>query len=167
MKENWKKGISMMELIVTVAVIGIFTGLSTIGVQYIQSGNVKAAAQTIDSNLSKLKYDAHSQATMPVMYIYMENGFYYMQCNKDGLNRDALIAGNGKKLCNSNCKIQYDDTHTVGASDIIKIAYKKGTGGFSSLSTPRNNIIISNANGTHAYKITIVFETGKHYLEKA
>ena len=65
MKEMRTKGVTMIELIVTIAIIGIFTGLSSIGVGYIQSGNVKSAAQTINSDLSKLKYDAKSSCLWP------------------------------------------------------------------------------------------------------
>ncbi len=166
MREMRTKGVTMIELIVTIAIIGIFTGLSSIGVGYIQSGNVKSAAQTINSDLSKLKYDARSKAATPVMYLYKVGNDYYMYCTAKNVTSTDFNANNGTKLCNQNCVIKFDGAE-LGASGVAKIAYKKGSGGFSTDSTVSNEITVEKSSGDGVkYRIVLVKETGKHYIEK-
>lgn len=166
MKEMRTKGVTMIELIVTIAIIGIFTGLSSIGVGYIQSGNVKSAAQTINSDLSKLKYDAKSSAATPAMYLYKVGDSYYIYCTARNVTPTDLNANNGTKLCNKNCVIKFDGAE-LGASDYKKIVYKKGSGGFSTASTVSGEITVEKAGGDGVkYRIVLVKETGKHYIEK-
>lgn len=170
MKENRTKGLSMIELIIVISIIGLMTGFATIGLGYVQSGNIRSAAMSIDSSLSQLKYDAMSKEEMPFMYIYKANGKYYMYCSKTEVAASALTAANGSQLCNSNCQITFNGGTTVDSGSYIKIAYKK-SGGLSSksnLSSNISDITVSKANGSgKSYKITIYKETGKHTIADA
>lgn len=166
MKKNHNKGFSMIEMIIVIAIIGVFTGLASIGFGYIKSGNVKAAAQNLDSSLSKLKYDAMSKANMPYLYVYKTGGKYYTMCTAKTVQDADFVADNGELLCNGNCVITYDGGTALAEGKHIKIAYKKGSGGFSSSSDVKQEIVVENEEGTVSYTITIVFETGKHYVEQ-
>lgn len=167
MKENRTKGLSMIELIIVISIMGLMTGFATIGFGYIQSGNIRSAAMSINSSLSQLKYDAMSKEDMPFMYIYKANGQYYMYCSKGEVASSELTAANGSVLCNSNCKITFNGGTTVDTGSYIRIAYKK-SGGLSSksnLSNDISDITISKASGSgSSYKITIYKETGKHTM---
>ena len=81
MKDNRTKGFSMIELIIVIAIIGIMTAMATLGFGYIQSGNVRAAANSIVADLSQMKYDAMSKQDKPFMYIYKVGGKYYSYCS--------------------------------------------------------------------------------------
>lgn len=70
----------MIELIIVVAIIGIFTALAGMGFGYLKAGNVKSAARNIDATLTKLKLDTMKQNKQPVMYIYRKGSDYYMHC---------------------------------------------------------------------------------------
>lgn len=159
------KGFSMIELIIVVAIIGIFTGLVSIGFGYIQSGNIRSAAQTINSNLSKLKYDAMSKENKQYMYIYQYGNGYYFLCSDQ--EKASLSLGDGQLICNASCSITVDGGTPIG-TDPMRIAYKKGSGGFdTSKSTITQDITIKRNDGTGTgYVVKLVTETGKHYVER-
>lgn len=170
MKENRTKGLSMIELIIVIGIIGIMTAFATITMAYVQSGNIRSAAMSINSNLSQLKYDAMSKEEMPFMYIYKANGKYYMYSSKKKAAPSDLTAANGSEICNSNCKITYNGGTAVDTGSYIEIAYKK-SGGLSSqsnLSSGISDITVSKADGSgKRYVITIYTETGKHTMTNA
>lgn len=166
MKENRTKGFSMIEMIVVICIIGIMTAMATLGLGYIQSGNIRSAANSISSDLSRLKYDAMSKEDMPFMYIYNVGGKYYVYCSEKEVAATELTAANGTSLCNSNCKITFNGGTEVASGNYISIAYKK-SGGLSTkskLTNEINDITVSKADGSGAYVITIYKETGKHTL---
>lgn len=161
------KGFSMIELIIVVAIIGIFTGLVSIGFGYIQSGNLRSAAQTINSNLSKLKYDAMSKENKQYMYIYQTGNGYYFLCSDQEESSLSFTSGVGQQICNSSCSITVDGGTPIGTTP-KRIAYKKGSGGFdTSKSTITQDITIKKSDGTGTgYVVKLVTETGKHYVER-
>lgn len=161
------KGFSMIELIIVVAIIGIFTGLVSIGFGYIQSGNIRSAAQTINSTLSKLKYDAMSKENKQYMYIYQAGNGYYLLCSDQEASSLSFTAGNGQLICNTSCSVTVDGGTAIGTSP-KRIAYKKGSGGFdTSKSTITQEITIKRSDGTGSgYVVHLVTETGKHYVER-
>ena len=168
MKDNRTKGFSMIELIIVIAIIGIMTAMATLGFGYIQSGNVRAAANSIVADLSQMKYDAMSKQDKQFMYIYKVGGKYYSYCSASEVTNPSsvLTASNGTSLCNSNCKITYDGGIELAPGNYITIAYKK-SGGLSSKSSftrDISDITVSKADGSGKYVITIYKETGKHTL---
>lgn len=167
MKENRTKGFSMIELIIVICIIGIMTAMATLGFGYIQSGNIRAAANNIASDLSQLKYDAMSKEEMPFMYIYKANGKYYIYCSEKRAQAADLTAANGSSLCNSNCKITFNGGTEVASGTYVEIAYKK-SGGLSTksnLSNDISDITVSKADGSgKSYVITIFKETGKYTM---
>ena len=160
------KGFSMIELIIVVAIIGIFTGLASIGFGYIQSGNIRSAAQTLNSTLTQLKYDAMSKENKQYMYIYQAGNGYYFMCSDKDASSLSFTTSNGQLLCNTNCTITVDGGTSIGTTP-MKIAYKKGSGGFdTSKSTITQDITIKSSDGTGSYYVVhLVTETGKHYVE--
>lgn len=176
MKENRKKGFSMIELIVVVALIGIFTALATIAFGYIKSGNIKSTAKTIDSTLNKLKLDTMSKEKKPYMCIYKDGDDYYMLCTTNA--NEAPTSDNGQRIGNGNVSIKVDDA-TVGVNDKVYIAFKKGSGTFAesiNADNPKNtihkgksskaDIVVESADGDGtSYVIHLIKDTGKHYIE--
>ena len=112
MKTNRKKGFSMIELIVVVAIMGIFTALASIGFDYLKAGNVKSAAKTIDSTLTKLKLDTMSKEAKPYMCIYRDKNDYYIFCTTSD-KTETPSASNGQKIGNGNVKITINNSKTI------------------------------------------------------
>lgn len=162
MQKNRTKGFSMMEVIIVVAIIGLFTGLASIGLQYVQAGNIRSTAKSIDSNLTKLRLDTMRKEKTPIMYLYKVGSDYYMLCTTDtsvARNRD-----NGTQIGNANTKITVDGT-VLGATE-MEVKFKKGTGGFASDSDARSSIKVEKADGGGTtYEIELVPDTGKHSIK--
>lgn len=166
MRKNHHKGFSMIELIIVIAIIGIFTAMATLGFGYLQSGNVKSAAKNIDSTLTKLKLDTMKQSNQPVMYIYKKGSDYYMYCTANDFTvpgtGDAAV---GKKIGNSNVKITASkggSEQNLNTGGSFQIKFKKGNGAFSSDYT---HIYVRHSDGKGiTYDIEMVKETGKHFI---
>lgn len=177
MKKNRQKGFSMIEMIIVIAIMGIFTALATIGFGYLKSGNVKAAAKSIDSNLTKLKLDTMSQDKKPYMCLYKVGSDTYMLCTTD--TSITPNASNGQKIGNGNVEIYFGN-----ASNNLKeqlkgttkkyVAFKKGSGAFTEefddkkkktvVQDSDSTITVKTQKGT-AYVIHLIKDTGKHYIE--
>lgn len=171
MKKNRQKGFSMIEMIIVIAIMGIFTALATIGFGYLKSGNVKAAAKNIDSNLTKLKLDTMSKDKKPYMCIYKVGSDTYMLCTTD--TTITPNASNGQKIGNGNVEIVANGEKLSGSKKIY-VAFKKGSGAFTEefddrkkqtvVKNPDSTIVVKSQKGT-SYVIHMIRDTGKHYIE--
>lgn len=151
----------MIELIIVIAIIGIFTAVASLSLNYLKAGNVRSAAKTVDSNLSKLKLDTMSKEEKSYMYIYKSGGNYYMYCTTDA--SPSFSTTPGTKIGNDSVAISVDGTLLQQGSTCV-INYQKGSGAFASAP---GKIVFARADGTGtSYTLTIVKETGKHYIEK-
>ena len=160
--KNKHKGFSMIELIIAIAIIGIFTGLGSISFGYIRAGNVRSATKTVDSNLSRLRLDTMSKASKPYMYLYKLGNDYYMYCT-NSTSVDTSVA-NGTKIANDSIMIKVDGVPLSSANSPCKIGFQKGSGAFLSGTPQKISFSDSDGQGT-IYDLIIVNETGKHYIK--
>lgn len=171
MKNNRHKGFSMIELILVIGIMGIFTALSSIGFGYLQSGNVKSAARNIDATLTKLRLDTMKQTNSPTMYIYKKGSDYYMYCTANTF----LVPGEGsaavgQKIGNRNVTISAQkggSEKTLASGESFNIKFKKGSGAFSS--TDITHIYVKHTDDQGriqgiVYDIEMIPETGKHFI---
>lgn len=155
------KGFTMIELIIVIAIIGIFTALSTISLNYLHAGNIKSSAQKVNRVLTELKMDTMSRENRSFMYIYNKDDNYYMWCTTD--DTFSMLSAQGERIGNSSTRIVVDGNELTSGNH-VKIAFRKSNGAFIS-GTPER-IEFSKDDGSFKYVVTLVVETGKHYIDK-
>lgn len=183
MKDN-NKGFSLIEVIITLAIMAVLTGMLGLSFNYIQHANTRAAAKTVDSTISKLRFDVMSKKEKPYLYLYQIDGNSYMKIAADGGVGKELDKATGKLLCNGSVSImikryQCDTTgeklsgtdeekSLLGLGGIIRISYAKSSGAFivdDTSGTSYGYSQISFGDRVGDFAITLVKDTGKHYIE--
>jgi len=155
------KGFTMIELIIVIAIIGIFTALSTISLNYIHAGNIKSSAQKVNRALTELKMDTMSRDKKSYMYLYKKDSNYYMWCTTN--NTFSADSAAGERIGNSSTTITFNGSE-LKDGECKQISYLKSSGAFAK-GTP-SNITFSKDNGDFKYVVTLVVNTGKHYIDK-
>ncbi len=168
MKTN-QKGMTLVEIILVIAVIGILAGTSVSMIGHVHYANTKKAAEAVGTALDKQQAVTMSKEGKPYLYIYKLGAGYYMkqlgECltSFDGTKLDA----NGTKLSGNGTEIYLEsETGTLLAgTNFIRIRYKK-SGVFdkelASDGVENTNVEKIVIKGTGTYTITLVEETGKH-----
>ena len=72
------KGISLIELIVVMAIIGILIGSSFVAVQYIRFGDTKKCVAKIEDELDKLLVETMSKKEKRYFYLFKTTNGYYV-----------------------------------------------------------------------------------------
>ena len=164
-----QKGMSLVEIILVIALVGILAGTSVSMIGYVHYANTKKTVEAVDAALDKQQVNAMSKAGKSYLYIYKLSDGYYMKQLTDELTTfdGTKLDTNGKKLSGNGTEIYLESESgtLVDGSSFVRICYKK-TGIFDKEvlvdGTECTNVekIVVKGNGT--YTITLVEETGKH-----
>lgn len=190
------KGFSLVELIVAVLILGIVSGGAIMGFSVVYNARVSAASKIVMSQMKKARSTAMSLENSNIntdgtTAVYLEllvknNDVYADIYSSDGTSSKLLSS---EKV--SNDKIKYTLCNHVstmatplvigdGSSnyDIVRIYYKKGTGGISviysykadgtheSSQSPLAFDELNLEGSTDSEKIILVSVTGRSYLDK-
>ena len=174
MKKN-NKGMSLVEIIIVIAIVGILAVASFSMAGNIKYANTQKTVESIEDKLDNLQITTMSKATKQYLYIYRVGGSYYAKVSSTATSNrnDALFDDQGTKLSNSALTISYkphvgDSKVLVGSDNFIRICYNRAGAfyypgsGSTTLGTNCDKIYV---NGSREYVITLVEETGKHYVE--
>lgn len=166
MERDNNKGFSMVELIITVAIMAILTGSFVSAAGYLKYANAKAGAKKINTELSELRIDSMSKMNTPYMYLYNIGGSTYMKVvsgkDADKAIENGLLDTNTTKLGNSQIEVFCDGTKITEGTP-TKIYMDKSTGAF--ISCPKE-IKVASIDGHNTYVIKLVKSTGRHYMEE-
>ena len=170
MSKKWihdHKGMSLVEIIIVIEIIGILAGSSIAMFNIIKSANVKDTAATIDSQLDQLQMHTMSKSGNPFLYIYkLSDGYYTKVLNVNLASFDSTqLNTDGKKVAGNDIEIYRRVTGTTDelidtSGNFIRIAYRKSME-FSS-DTNTDSIVID---GKASYEISLMKETGKHIMK--
>lgn len=164
-----QKGVSLVELLIVVALMGILAGSAVALMNHVHYANTKKTIESIDTALDKQQSMAMSKSNDEYLYIYHLSDGYYMKLVPECI--DALdttkLDTNGTKIAGNGTEIRINSStgSLVDGDTIIRIKYKKvgvfdtGTDSSGAIKTNASSIVVS---GTGTYTITLVAETGKH-----
>lgn len=150
-----KRGFSLIELIITMAIMAIFAGAIIGGLAYINVGKTRKAAAKLNNEIASVQTATMTKKGVTYLYIYQtSNGVFCSSVNttldsgtdEDGdgipdgfkdrsaLNQYLNNGGSQKKLCDSSVKIKGSESGagetTLNENNMLKIGYSKSTGSF-------------------------------------
>lgn len=158
-KDN--RGVTLIELIMVVAIIGVLIGIMVAGFSLGRS-KVGAATNLIDSSLTQARNYTMTRVINYDFRLYVDNGYYMVQVG----GQDA------EKAMEAKIPIYYKTYaggHESGWTEVtgsgITIAFSESSGAMKQISpnTYYSKLCIGNPSGTYKV-ITLIFETGKHYV---
>ncbi len=161
--KNHNEGFSLVEFIVVIAILAIFTGVGISAFSYVGLANASKCSYKIDSGLTKLKSYNMSDADKTYMYIMHKNNGYYLAYSTNPSSPPSL--SKAEHIGNGSLLIKYDGTNILEGSSLeyVKIGINKKDGSFVYTSNPITKITIL---GKSDYLITMVQSTGKHVREQ-
>lgn len=166
MKDN--RGVSLVEIIVVIAIIGLLAVGATSGWNYINYADTSKCAKEINGLMIRTRVQAMSKEEKPYLYIYKKGTTYYSLVSTSNTfpsNPD------GSKLANKKVTISYTykdpvgslQVHEIGDGDYIKIDFDKSTGGF--VDTGIGAIEDIKIQGSSTYTIHLYKVTGKTKMQ--
>ena len=162
-KKNRKKhnnaGMSLVEIVVVVLIIGILSAGAVIGFSFINSRDASSAAENIMSTLERTKLDtlASKNSETVLLKLCKEDNHYYGIVMKDSTELDKI------ELAKNGVTITVKDTSggqtVISDSTSYELKYNKSNGSFESAA---NEIVVSGANTVTVRLVTL---TGRSYME--
>lgn len=177
------KGVTLIELLVTIAILSVMVGVSTLSLSLIHSKDAVQAARTIEGELSTLRmYSKNKEgdwcavitdtAAEKSVSVYQKTAEGQKLIEKEDLpNRVAIFyssSTDSEKKQYSYAKIVFD--HTRGSvqavlfgSDLsVLLAQPDNTGSVPAITY----ITTSNEQGNKTAEVSLVKVTGKHFVEE-
>lgn len=166
MRKKNNKGFSLIELVVTLAVMAIITVVSISIYSWIHSAKIKSASKTIDSTISELRSLTLSRSDEWKMTVNKETNNYRIVIYRGeiaggGINWSEYDTYHVSKAVDIYCKdaanqkIKIGESYGGGSKANIEIRYKKSDGSF--------DILQCNKSGSENFKIKdIYFEYGNY-----
>lgn len=183
MKKKNNKGFSLIEIVVTLALMAIITG-ATVGIySWIHSSKVKSASKTLDSAISELRSLTLSQSNEWKMTVSKGTGNYKVTISKgikNGLNtvwkdyKNYSIDDKVSIYCINPSGQKSEIGKNYGGVDNcnIVIEYQKSNGSYKTMVCNRTNSVNFNISDIYINytkydrKIHLVELTGKHSVDK-
>ncbi len=164
------KGFSFVELIITIAVMGLLAGASVGFFSYIRFANTTKAVKAVEEAINKLQMNNMSKANAETLYIYKLSDGYYLRSGSAAAVTSAgglsnFLSSSGQKIANSGITVSgslsSSDVSVTGNTDgaVIKITYKR-SGVFDSTTT-KTNVDKLFIKGTSEHTIKLLAGSGK------
>ena len=159
-----QKGMTLVEIILVIAIIGILAGTSVMMLGHLHYADTQKVIKTIDSSLDKLQMQSMSKAGDHYLYIYHLSDGCYMKILSDDLSSfdGSKLDSNGTKLANNTVSIYKDSASgtKVDGNQFMKVAYTKSL----TFDTTKTNVSAIVVSGGSDYTIQLIADTGKHFI---
>lgn len=160
------KGMTLVEILVVVAILGILTGTAGVSISLAFSRDAERCAKTIDTALESTRMSAMSR-----------KGDFTLEINR-GSNQlatessEAVGVRSVESLQNQVNITFQSATDDLSATNVLRITFDQSTGKVLSIQAdgtaiPSNLVEIrcTNQSGSKAATVVLVRRTGKHYVE--
>lgn len=159
--ERNQKGYTLIELIVTMAIMLILTGAVITGVSMLGKGNAKKSSKMFVTVINELRGKTLSISDSLTAEVYKKESEYTADIIKGGEVADTYKLG-------SRIRITFDG-HEISADNRLVIKFEQRTGkiasvevnGTSVMEGVTGEILISSNGGTKEYTLTLYYLTGK------
>ena len=154
-------GFTLVELIVIIAILAIMVGGVTMGISIMRKKNVDKAAKNINYKMTQIRTWNMSKDVLRDLTISKADGKFSLN---DGENNDDLLDDS------TNIEYVRRGESPVSVNDSLAIRFQRnGTIKFVVDSNEANILndvqAIKLTNGTKTVKITMVADTGKHFID--
>ncbi len=177
MKSN--KGVTIIELIVVIAILGVLIGGVALTFSIVDSADIKGCTQTLDSSLEKAKNECMSKIDQSFLVLYKSTeddytGYYLGNVSRSDLATYLPSPESDRKVGNENIQINIDMANgTIDVSDTaVFFTFDRGSGAFDyvykgipATSTNQYPLSITITNGSRTNTINCIQATGKHFVE--
>lgn len=158
-----QRGFSLIEMIITMAIIAIVAGLSINLISHIHVTSTEKVVKTMTSAMTKIQVNAmrKSVAEKPYLYVYLVGDTYYYLASAADPSTISFDASAGTEL-GSGVKIyknSISDGTLVTGTNYIRISYKKD----GSFVDGADNCFF--VKGAYTAKISLNQKTGKYFVE--
>lgn len=162
-----KKGFSLIEVIICMAIMAILTVSAFSLSSHIKYANTKKCVKQLNQKLETARMTSMSKAGNWQLYLYRKDGdlYYYLS---DG----ALVRENGNKLGGKKVRLYYTKKGAAETelkdlnSSLVQIQFSKSTGAFiaNGGSSVYESLRVA-TESSKGYTIKLVEKTGKHILK--
>jgi len=164
---NKNKGFSLIEMIITIAILAIVTTGSLAISSRIKFADTMKAAKSVDYAMDKLRLETMSKDTKQYLYLYIIDNAIYMKVSSEAISSAAgLDSNSGKKIANQ-MRVSYKITsvpvvpeETLTDTNYISISFERSTGAFYS-NYEYIKFVYSNSTAI----LNCIQETGRHWVE--
>ena len=159
------RGLTLVELIVTVAIITVLTGIAAMSVSTISGLPAKKCAQQILSSISKVRITTMGKKT-DVLRITMESDecIYVQEIIDSVPDQKKLVGKKGVKIEYTIIDSGVPGTEQVmNVGDVLELSFDRSSGAFKEISPGSSKYYgkIVSSKGGKEYSIIMVPATGK------
>lgn len=191
-RQNLEAGFTMIEMLIVIAIMGILAGIAAGSLSLITAGNAKKSAARFNNALNEAQVQTMSLKNPTYLYLYrasngrimaatsskkcdsrtdLDNEVDNMKTREVGdkaITIKFILAADGSIATS-------DVEKELGDDQMLRIVYRKDNGAYNAVESGhfgsgglQSNLFIKEIQflGKAHYKVKMVEETGKHYVEK-
>ncbi|MBR6230262.1 MAG: prepilin-type N-terminal cleavage/methylation domain-containing protein [Eubacterium sp.] len=165
MKENrrqMREGFSLIELVIAIAILAIFVGITSLSVALLRSADTKGLANGINNSLTDLKAKTESHTGPYYLHIYKnDNGFYANFSDKPDF---AGAAAGDERLGAASMTVSADSGDKISGSTVCTVQIRKKDGAY--VMGPKSLSVSKSEDSPAEYIVKLAKDTGLHYIEQ-